>query len=171
MNDGLIDAFGHNAWANDLVLNTCQALSDEQLDATVTGTFGSIIETLRHIVSSEASYYRRLSGDTPEWYSEELESANVETLATHAADLARRWARYLATPFDAERTFAIPWDDDIDRDVPAGVVLVQALHHAGEHRTQVCTTLTAVGVPPLELGVWEYAADTNRAPQRAGKAE
>lgn len=167
MNDGLIDAFRHSAWTTDLVLNACRELSDEQLDATVTGTFGSVIETLRHIVSSEASYYRRLSGDTPEWYSEELESADVATLAEHASDLAGRWQRFLATPFDAERTFVIHWEDGYDRDVPAGVVLVQALHHAGEHRTQVCTTLTAIGVPPLELGVWEYAADTNRASRRA----
>lgn len=171
MNDGLIDAFNHNAWATDMVLNVCRELSDDQLDATATGTFGSVIETLRHIVSSEASYYRRLSGDTPEWYSDQLESADVGTLAGHAADLAGRWQRFLATPFDAERTFVIPWDDDIDRDVPAGVVLVQALHHAGEHRTQVCTTLTAIGVPPLELGVWEFAEDTDRARRRDGGAE
>lgn len=166
MNDGLIDAFRHNAWATDMVLDACRGLDDDQLNATVTGTFGSVIDTLRHIVSSEGSYYRRLSGDTPEWYTEELESADVATLAAHARDLAGRWERFLATPFDAERTFVIPWDEGEDRDVPAGVVLVQALHHAGEHRTQVCTTLTAIGVPPLELGVWEYAADTNRARRR-----
>ncbi|HMM40938.1 MAG TPA: DinB family protein [Thermomicrobiales bacterium] len=151
MNDGLIDAFNHNAWATDMVLNVCRELSDDQLDATATGTFGSVIETLRHIVSSEASYYRRLSGDTPEWYSDQLESADVGTLAGHAADFAGRWQRF--------------------RDVPAGVVLVQALHHAGEHRTQVCTTLTAIGVPPLELGVWEFAEDTDRARRRDGGAE
>lgn len=170
MNDGLIDAFRHNAWATDLVLTTCQGLTDDQLDATVAGTFGSIIETLRHIVSSEASYYRRLSGDEPEWLTEALETADVATLAEHATDLAGRWQRFLATPFDAERTYIVQWEGDEYRDVPAGVVLVQALHHAGEHRTQVCTTLTAIGMPPLELGVWEFAADTDRAPRRIGQA-
>lgn len=166
MNDGLIDAFRHSAWATDLVLTTCQGLTDEQLNATVSGTFGSIINTLRHLVAADANYYRRLSGETVDWYSDAIESADVATLATHADDMAGRWQRFLATPFDAERTFVIPWDEGTERDVPAGVVLVQALHHAGEHRTQVCTTLTAIGIPPLELGAWEYAADTGRAPQR-----
>ena len=166
MNDGLVDAFNHSAWATNLVLDTCRGLSDEQLSSAVTGTYGSIIATLRHIVSSEASYYRRLSGKDVSWHNDEIESADIATLTTHAEDMAGRWRRFLATPFDAERTFIVPWDDGVERDVPAGVVLAQALHHAGEHRTQVCTTLTEIGVPPLELGVWEFAEATNRAPVR-----
>lgn len=167
MNDGLTDAFNHNAWATNLVLDACRGLSEDQLNSSVTGTYGSIIDTLRHIVSSEASYYRRLSGNVVDWYNEAIESADIATLAAHADDMAGRWQRFLATPFDAERVHVVQWEGDEHRDVPAGVILVQALHHGNEHRTQVCTTLTAIGVPPLELGVWEFAEATNRAPRHA----
>ena len=166
MNDGLIDAFRHNAWATDEVLRVCRALTKSQLSRTTPGTYGSIIDTLRHIVGSEAGYYARLAGEEPSWDRRADEAPGIDALGTRAEELAARWERFLAEPFDAERTFAIDWQDGTMRDVPAGVVLAQALHHANEHRTQVCTTLTAIGMPAPELGVWEFAEATNRAKLR-----
>lgn len=166
MNDGLIDGFRHNAWATHQVLIACEGLSDDQLDTTVTGTYGSVIATLRHLVSSEAGYCRRLTGEEPDWYAERDDAVNLAELARRVDDLAARWDRYLAEPFDAERIFVIPWHDGIDRDVPAAIVLNQALHHANEHRTQINTTLTSIGLQTPDLGLWDFAEATNRAPQR-----
>jgi uncharacterized damage-inducible protein DinB len=166
VNDGLIDSIRHNAWATREVLRVCRELTPAQLETTVTGTYGSILATLRHLVGSEAGYCRRLTGHEPDGYRR-AGDAGLDELARFHDDLADRWERFLATPFDAERTFIIEWHDGHDRDVPAGVVLVQALHHGNEHRTQVCTTLTSIGVTPPELGVWEFAEATNRAPRRA----
>jgi uncharacterized damage-inducible protein DinB len=163
VNDGLIDAFRHNAWATREVLMACRGLSDEQLHMQVVGTYGSIIDTLRHTVRSEGGYYRRLSGAEPDWFVHRDDAPDVDELLRRADDLAGRWETFLATPFDAERTFQLPWHDGSERDVPAGVVLVQALHHGNEHRTQVCTTLTAIGVEAPALGVWEFSEATNRA--------
>ncbi|MGN6755031.1 MAG: DinB family protein [Thermomicrobiales bacterium] len=166
MNDGLQDAFRHNAWATRQVLQVCQGLTESQLQLTAPGTYGSIIATLWHIVRSEASYCRRLTGEEPAWDFRASDAPSLETLAKHVDDLAARWERFLAEPFDAERIFVIKWDDDTDFDVPAGVVLVQALHHGNEHRTQVCTVLTSIGVTAPELGVWEFAEATKRAAPR-----
>jgi uncharacterized damage-inducible protein DinB len=165
MNDGLIDSFRHNAWATREVLAACQGLSPEQLDSTVTGTYGSIFATLRHLVSSESGYYRRLSGEEPEWFARERETDDVTLadLVTFNDDLEQRWLRFLSTPFDAERTFSIGWENEEPYDVPAGVVLVQALHHGNEHRTQVNTTLTAIGEKAPEIGVWEWSEASGRA--------
>jgi uncharacterized damage-inducible protein DinB len=167
VNDGLIDGFRHNTWATSLVLAACQDLTQHQLDTTVPGTFGSVIDTLRHLVASEGGYCRRLTGDEPEWLQRARETESVAELARYNDELATRWERFLATPFDAERVFVMDWDDGSSRDVPAGVVLMQVLHHANEHRTQVNTALTTLGVTPPELGVWEFAAATERAPRHA----
>jgi len=45
--------FAHNGWANRKLLEFCEQLSDEQLDATAIGCFGSIRVTLVHIVGAE----------------------------------------------------------------------------------------------------------------------
>lgn len=163
MNDGLLDAFRHNAWSNRKIIACCRDLTPAQMDATVTGVYGSIIATLWHIVASEASYCSRLSGQQPDWDRRAEEPPSLDGLMARAEEMAARWEALLSTPFDAERTFVYDWEDGTQRDVPAGVVLAQALHHGSDHRSQINTILTAIGVEPLELGVWEFAEDTNRA--------
>lgn len=163
MNDGLIDCFRHNAWAMREVLRACRPLSDEQLQGVVPGTYGSIIDTLRHTIRSEAGYCRRLTGEEPEWLANPPDEPGIEELERRNAETAARWEQFLTTPFDAERIFIMSWHDGSDRAVPAGIVLTQVLHHGNEHRTQVCTTLTAIGVESPQLGVWEFSVDTDRA--------
>lgn len=166
MNDGLVDAFRHNAWATREVLRACRGLTPDQLDAAVTGAYGSIIATLRHIVRAEAAYCARLMDEEPTWDRRAADEPDLDELSRRNDELEMRWLRFLGRPFDAERTFVVSWHDGIDRDVPAAVVLVQALHHGNEHRTQICTTLTSIGVAAPALGVWEFAEATDRAPQR-----
>lgn len=166
MNDGLVDAFRHNAWATGELLAVAQNLTEDQLHATVPGTYGSIIDTLWHILSSEASYYTRLTGNRPPWYQRGRETPSLAELATYLDDMAQRWDRFLEEPFDAERTLVVAWEDGFDRDVPAGVILAQALHHGNEHRAHICTVLTSLGIPTPDLGVWDYAEATGHAKRR-----
>ena len=39
-----------------------------------------------------------------------------------------------------------------------GIRLAQALHHGTDHRSQICTALTTLGVEPPEIDVWAFAA-------------
>ena len=62
MNGQLLqDAFGHHVWASVAVLDLCAPLTPEQLDTNVPGTYGSIIDTLRHLVGGDAGYLEVLS--------------------------------------------------------------------------------------------------------------
>ena len=58
----LVKIFEHNNWANQLIIQACSALSDEQLNAQPQSvTKGSIRRTLMHLVSSQQSYLRTLT--------------------------------------------------------------------------------------------------------------
>ena len=164
MNDGLFDLLKHNAWASRRLLTFCTPLTPAQWNATVDGTYGTIFETMRHYLSSEAGYLRRLSGEEPSWDIEALDATPAD-FATRIDELDARWMRLLSTPFDAERIFVVRWKDFGARDVPAGVILAQAVHHANEHRSQIATILTQLGVTPPEWGLWDYAQNTDRAPR------
>ncbi len=163
MNDGLVDAFRHNAWATRQLLPVCHALTPAQLAATVPGIYGNPVDTLRHIIAGEAGYYFRLADRRPSWDWRADAAPDFDTLTARAEEMAARWEEFLTTPFDAERLLSYEWEDGTRMNVPAGVVLAQALHHGTEHRAQICTFLTAVGVRPPELGVWEFAEATGRA--------
>src|SRR3972149_3975832 len=58
----LADAFGHHAWATLRLIDTCLSLGPEQLGKGVPGTYGSILETMRHLVGADVSYLFALTG-------------------------------------------------------------------------------------------------------------
>ena len=58
----LDDAFAHHVWATLRLMDACSQLSDEQLQTSLPGTYGSILDTMRHLVGSDAGYLNRLSG-------------------------------------------------------------------------------------------------------------
>jgi uncharacterized damage-inducible protein DinB len=163
MNDGLLDAFRHNAWATRQLLMHCRQLTPDELEATTPGVYGSPVATLWHIIAAEANYCFRLSNQQPDWERTTPEPPSLDELTTRAEEMAARWEAFLAVPFDAERVLVYQWKDGTRKDVPAGVVLAQALHHGNEHRGQICTVLTVIGVEPPALGLWDFAEDTQRA--------
>lgn len=163
MNDGLLDAFRHNAWATRQLLARCRALTPDQLETTVAGVYGDPVATLWHIVSAEAGYYSRLTNQRLDWVGAATATPSLDEISMRAEEMAARWEAFLAAPFDAERPLIYQWIDGTRRDVPAGVVLAQAIHHGSDHRSQINTILTVIGAGPLDLGLWDYAEDTNRA--------
>src|SRR5579864_2737011 len=59
----LDDAFAHHVWATMRLIDACVPLTREQLEANVPGTFGSILQTTRHLVGADSYYLSHLTGD------------------------------------------------------------------------------------------------------------
>src|ERR1700712_5501752 len=58
--DTLTTLFSHHLWANLRLLERCADLTPDQMEATMVGAYGSIYETLEHVVRSEKSYFTRI---------------------------------------------------------------------------------------------------------------
>jgi uncharacterized damage-inducible protein DinB len=43
-----------------------------------------------------------------------------------------------------------------------GIRLAQALHHGTDHRSQICTALTTLGVEPPAIDVWDFGVQDGR---------
>jgi uncharacterized damage-inducible protein DinB len=56
----------YNNWVNQRVLESCQKLSEEQLATVMPGAYGTIRDTLEHIIRAEAGYARLLTGERPQ---------------------------------------------------------------------------------------------------------
>ncbi len=156
----LHDAFGHHVWATIRVIDACLALPPEQLETTVPGTYGSIIETLRHLVGADASYLWVLSdGRRPE-----IEEAAMGLAELRAAMEVSgpEWEAVVDRGLDPEEVVVRHRDDGTDSHAPRSIRLAQVLHHGTDHRSQVCTALTSLGVEPPEIDVWDYAAKDDR---------
>ena len=46
----------HHIWATERLIDACAALTPEQLRTPAPGTYGSIIDTFRHLVSTDGWY-------------------------------------------------------------------------------------------------------------------
>ncbi|MBE0688726.1 MAG: DinB family protein [Anaerolineae bacterium] len=157
--DTLTTLFSHHLWANLRLLERCAKLTSEQLNTAISGSFGSIFDTLQHIVNSEQSYFSRIStgqrhnrpDDAPPMTMDEI----AESLRTTGLGLIE-WAPKV----QAEDTVQIDWDGT-PREVPKTIILTQVINHATEHREQIKTIMTELGIEPLDLQSWTYFDETD----------
>lgn len=155
MQAALPDLFRHNRWANLELLEICEGLNEEQLDSTVVGTYGTIRQTLRHIVGAEERYVARLSRKEP--------GPSLEESSPSSRELRER------TMASGEALVSIatagPEDEGISVNfrgkpflIDPRVILIQAINHATEHRSQIMTILTHQAIEPPVLDGWTYGA-------------
>ncbi len=62
MNEALLVLYRHKTWATLALIDFCKGVDDVVLDATTPGTYGTIRDTLRHLVRSEEGYLARVTG-------------------------------------------------------------------------------------------------------------
>ncbi|HLQ48430.1 MAG TPA: DinB family protein [Candidatus Dormibacteraeota bacterium] len=156
----LADAFGHHVWATVRVLDACSALDDAQLATAVPGTYGSIIQTLRHLVDGDVFYLDVLRGGPPERFHKE--GSDIPTLRAVMDAHDAVWQRLVAGDLNPDADVVEYEDSGYETHAPLGIRLAQALHHGTDHRSQVCTALTTLGIEPPAIEVWDFAARDGR---------
>jgi uncharacterized damage-inducible protein DinB len=158
----LRDSFGHETWANEALLGFCRDLTLEQLRATTAGAYGTLVDTIRHHLDAAAWYQHRLGLDRLEWEGRDQHTEDLPELERRAAQVAARWERVFEEPFDPERVIDSEPDLVPAEHIRAGVYVAQVFNHGSEHRDQVCTIISTLGIRPPELDVWAYAYATGR---------
>ena len=154
------DAFEHHVWATLTLIDACLPLNPDQVGASAPGTYGSILDTMRHLVGSDASYLAVLTGGRVA----RLE-ADAMDLAALRAEMERHgpaWSSLLAESPDADTVLVRRRDDGSEAHAPVGIRIAQALHHGSDHRSQICTALTTLGIEPPSIDVWDFAYQDGR---------
>jgi uncharacterized damage-inducible protein DinB len=155
MESHLVEMFKQNQWANQKLLDFCEGLDTSLLDATAAGVFGTVHDTLRHILNAEIRYIAILTSPRPD----EL-SIRDETLPL-IAELKRRNIRageglIRCAKEIPDGTILKGEDREGDYQAPASNIFVQAFNHSTDHRSQISTILTQHGIEPPELDGWTY---------------
>lgn len=171
MNRALLELYRHKTWATLRVIEFCQGLAGDHLDATIRGTYGTVRDTLRHLVDAEEGYLsivtrkQFLTKEAAAAFTrgDELPEGPVplDELAERIRRMGPQWET-LAQDADLpgrEVTSTSGWR------LPAAVPMAQAIHHGDVHRAHVLSILGARGLEVPELDVWEY--DWSVAPWQA----
>jgi uncharacterized damage-inducible protein DinB len=156
----LSDAFAHHVWATERLIDACIALTPDQLKTPAPGTYGPIADTLRHLVESDSWYlsFFREDGSEP---ADEMAETSLGALRSAMTRNGLAWTELLAGEIDPDAVVA-ERGDGWEFQAPIGIRLAQVIHHGTDHRSQVCTALSSLGLTPPEIDVWDFAAATGR---------
>ena len=153
----LIKLFEHNNWANQRIIQACSSLSDEQLDAAPQSvTKGTIRLTLVHLVSAQFSYLRTLTLPV-----EERREAHTVDFAELQESTTKSGEGLLALAKGEQKPFASPLQTRDGYYVEPWVLMVQIINHATEHREQINSMMSTLGIAPPDLDGWSYGEATN----------
>ncbi len=156
MSAGLADFYRYNLWANQSLLDECERLTDAQLDASAIGVYGSVRAILMHLFSSEEGYAGRVGGQAPGPRLMESDAFpgfdELRRRATQSGQALIAFAEK-ATEVDLTRILHL---DEGTYDAPVYIVLIQAINHAIDHRSQIATVLSQQGIELPDLAAWGY---------------
>ena len=159
--DVLRSMFEHHLWATEVLIDHLDRLPAEQLDASVPGTYGSMIDTLTHMIDADTRYLLRLRDPTPPLAVDRVGIRSAAPIGDAGAP--RSVGRGAGRPGGGELHAAILGRDDYpDTDPAESMLLIQAIHHGNDHRTQICSTLGALELPLPEIDGWDFWADQHR---------
>jgi uncharacterized damage-inducible protein DinB len=149
------DLFHYNHWAMRQMLDFCQRQPAGLLEQIVVGTDRSILHTLTHLIGSEQEYLQELLGIE---LASPLRAGQVLTLdevRQRCDAFLPHWETALERLDRLDVT--IPADGP-EPEIPHGqdLLCLQALQHGIDHRAQICTTLTTLGLEPPRIDGWEY---------------
>lgn len=159
MGSVLVEVFKHHRWANLRLIDACAALREEVLAAGGAGTFGSVRDTLAHIVFHEGYYLAAIPEAPP--LEPQPAGGTPPSLAELRARAERSGDALLAVAAGAaeDRVLRGTWRGQ-DYARPLSIFLNQAINHATEHRAQIASILSQQGIEPPVLDAWAYRAET-----------
>ena len=153
--------YDYDRWANEKMLSVVSRLSPAQFTQSVAGSYGSIRDTLVHVMSAEWGWIDRCGGPPR---GERLKPESYPTVDA----LRSEWTRVENLARDFLSTLR---DEDLSRDIefalggadkqsaPLGDLMQHAVVHAIHHRGQVALLLRTLGHAPGNFDMLIYVQE------------
>ena len=156
MDEGLVEMFRYNTWANRELFEMCRTLTDEQLDTHVKEISGPIRELLMHIAGGQQTFLlrtqgRQHEGELSRWSTWPGMETVIDILTRTSDDLLR-----IAEDIQSGEEIDLPFQGKSYR-FPKRFFLVHAIQHGIEHRTELKFALAHLGINTPDLDGWIYA--------------
>jgi len=115
---------------------------------------------LGHLVGTDG-WYLTFFRDWDNPIDEDVEATLDELRAANTAN-GEAWMTLLAGDLDGEQDVPEQGEGWVFH-APLGFRLAQVVHHGTDHRSQICTGLTSLGIEPPEIDLWGYGKATGRS--------
>ena len=168
----LVRLYDYGGWANRRLLHAVAQLTPEQFTQPVAGSYGSVRNTLVHVLSAEWGWLDRCGGHPR---GERLRPERYPTLDALVAEwdgVERHVRDFLATLTDADlaREVAYSFPGGLASTASVGELMHHAAVHAVHHRGQVALLLRTLGHAPGNFDLLFFAAERRDAAETSAAA-
>jgi uncharacterized damage-inducible protein DinB len=161
----LVELLKHNTMMNGRLVEACRGLNDDQLRSTVNGTYGTVGATLVHVANGQDSYAARFLGTERGERLAEDPFPGFDSLSTCFAR-GNALLESAASQADEEGYVEVEGDDPVGKwRMHRSLLLLQAINHGTEHRSQIATILTQLDITAPEMDGWTFFFDANHMEQ------
>ena len=158
--------YDYSYWANRKLLSVVAQLTPEQFTRSVAGSYGSVRNTLVHVLSAEWGWLDRCGGAKRGERLNPEDYPTVESLVRTWTEVERNMRDFLSGLEDESLTqeieFAIAGGPK--RSIPRGDLMQHGAVHGVHHRGQVALLLRTLGYAPGDFDVLFYAEEKHRSP-------
>ena len=146
----LSTSFEYHYWANSRLLKVVSSLSDAEFTTNVAGSYGSVRNTLVHVLSTEWGWLARCGGHPRGPRLEAKDFPTPQSLIDKWSDVRRHMMAFLHDTSDCDlgRTVEYPGANGAIRSMPIGELLHHSVIHAVHHRAQVGLMMRELGFAP-----------------------
>lgn len=151
----------YNAWANQRVLDTVSRVAPADFATDLKSSYGSIRDTLTHMVWSEWIWLQRWNGLSPTLVFPPADFPNVESLRERFQYVATERSAFLRD-ITAERLQRVIEYRNVKGEIwryPLWQQLHHVVNHSTYHRGQVATMLRQLGATPAATDLLVYYDD------------
>ena len=157
MSNPLVDrSFRHMAWANKQMLTILAGLPDEAINFSAWNPDWTVGKIAHHIVIAEGRLISRITQQpAPIEFDPPQSASEISHLIRVCAERDAELLTLIDTP-DQMRAF-VRYGTEVE--FLTSTILVQAVHHASEHRAQISDILAANTMDVLnldEIDLWSF---------------
>jgi len=155
----LLYDYGH--WANRKLFDVVSQLSHEQFTQQVSGSYGSVRNTLVHVLSAEWGWLDRCGGFERGDRLNNDDYPTFEPLQETWSKVEMHMREFLAELKDEDLTKSVGFPNarNEKRSMPLGELLHHGAIHGVHHRGQVVLLLRSLGYVPGNFDIIFYYAD------------
>ena len=158
--------YDYHYWANRKLLDVVSQLPPEQYTRLVAGTYGSIRNTLVHILSAEWGWLERCGGPKRGERLNPDDYPTVDALVRGWMPVEESLRAFLSSLEDEDLARSIEFAlDGRTSALPLGDLLHHAAVHAVHHRGQVSLLLRTLGYVPGNFDLLIYVGDVRSVPR------
>ena len=158
--------YDYGYWANRRLFQAISVLSDEEFSRAVAGSYGSIRNTLVHVLSAEWGWLDRSGGHARGPRLNAQDFPDLKSVV-QVWDKVEGYVRSFLSGLEEDDLVRVI-EFDFGAEARGSVRVGEALHHgavhASHHRGQVALMLRELGHVPGNFDIVFYYAETARSP-------